>query len=321
MTTSSYSSQSAVVEPAGLPPLTIRYRDSANGRDAGRSCAGPALLLLHGLFDHSRTWDFITPYLAPSLRLIAPDLIGCGHSDKPLFARLPLAARYAPALHSRYLHAFIKSLGLTDLIIAGNSLGGGIALDIWLNQANLRPAIRGLVLIDAAGYPQRLNRYIRSMGSWLGYLLNLQGVVPFAQRSKLLQWGVRRGFERVFCNAQKIQASMLEASLEPLMTANAFYAHRLSARNIVPPGHEALVGRFGQIACPVLVIWGLQDRIISPLCGHRFAADIPRAQLHLIDACGHAPQLEQPQRTAALIHHWAQNALQLNLTGFVEREF
>ena len=63
--------------------------------------------------------------------------------------------------------------------------------------------------------------------------------------------------------------------------------------------------KFRQIRQPTLILWGRQDIITPSLFALRFDAEIKRSELHVLDRCGHAPQLEQTQETARLLTAWA----------------
>ena len=92
----------------------------------------PPLVLLHGIFDNKATWFRLTAHL-PGHRILAPDLIGHGHSSKPTFATRPTHERYSPDMQVGYLATFIAALDSDDIILVGNSLGGGLALRLYLD--------------------------------------------------------------------------------------------------------------------------------------------------------------------------------------------
>ena len=274
--------------------------------DNHHTSSSHTLLLLHGLFDHKSTWNHLCPLLTRSYRLIAPDLIGFGYSSKPLLRHLSAPYRYSTPMHTDYLHRFVVRLGLDNLILAGNSLGGGIALHLLCTCPELSRRVRGLILINAAGYPQELPGHIRELGTWLGTLMNIRLCRWLAFHSGLVSRALRHSFERAFYNPQKIPPEQLAAAMDVLKTPNIFYSYRTAARNIALPNHRALVEKFTQIACPTLIIWGREDRIISALFALRFEKDIPRAELHIIDQCGHSPHLECPGQVAGFIEQWAE---------------
>ena len=142
----------------------------------------PPLVLLHGVFDNKATWFRLAARLA-ARRLIAPDLIGHGHSSKPTFAARPEHERYSPDMQVGYLAAFITALDLDDVILVGNSLGGGLALRLYLDFPALAAKVRGLVLIDAAGYPHKLPVHVRTLGSYPGKLLSHAPIHAIARTS------------------------------------------------------------------------------------------------------------------------------------------
>jgi pimeloyl-ACP methyl ester carboxylesterase len=82
---------------------------------------GPPLLLLHGLGGSGRYWAGLAPHLAATRTLIAPDLAGFGHSDKP-------SVDYSRAFHLDSLDALLTALGVdTPPAVAGHSMGGVLA--------------------------------------------------------------------------------------------------------------------------------------------------------------------------------------------------
>jgi len=124
-------------------PVRIRYWDSKP------DSSGPALVLVHGLFDSKRVWRYVWHPLASRRRLVAPDLPGMGLSDKPKLAHLPRAQRYTPAWLSEMLRRTIEALdGLDDLVLVGHSYGGALALLALLDETFAR-RVRGLVLMPA----------------------------------------------------------------------------------------------------------------------------------------------------------------------------
>ncbi len=282
-----------------------RYAEVCDGArlaycDSGGS-ASHAFLLLHGIFDHKRTWCPLAARLA-GVRCVAPDLLGHGQSDRPQLAHLPPARRYSPDMHAEYLCAFVEAMGLESFALGGSSLGGGIALRLYLDYPEVRRRTRALVLVAAAGYPQQPPGYIREMGGWLGSALKRPLVHSLCHKTGLLARATQRSVSRCFHDASAVPPALVTETLAALQRADTFYAYQLSARNIVPPDIDQIADRLGQIAVPTLVLWGREDRIINPLNALRFAEDIPNAQVHLFEACGHAPHIERVEAVAPILH-------------------
>src|SRR5437899_319840 len=130
--------------PSDRPPEVVERRVRAGGvelavREAGK---GSPLLLLHGFADSCATWSSVLPRLAARHHVIAPDLPGFGDSgpldDGPMLELL--------------VDAVIRlcgAMGLsTPVAVAGNSMGGAVALRLALDRPEL---VSRLVLVDAAG--------------------------------------------------------------------------------------------------------------------------------------------------------------------------
>lgn len=268
---------------------------------------GPPLLLLHGLFDHKGTWSPLFERLGGAARLLAPDLLGSGASDKP---RLPPDGyAYSPAMHCDHLKHLIEALDLRHIVLGGASLGGGIALYLLRRHPDLLRRISGLVLIAPAAYPQAPPGYIGRLGSPLGRLLAGRAAQKAVVSLGLGRRAVERTYRRVFFDAGKIPPAQIKTAVALLGSPGIFYAYHLSARHIAPPDGAALAASYANLDLPALVLWGAQDRILPPVLGRRLAADLPRSSLRLFERCGHAPHLEQTDPVAEEIRGWTAQTL------------
>ena len=270
--------------------LRLAYADSGQN-------STPEILLVHGIFDHKGTWRSLVEHM-PDVRCVAPDLLGHGQSDRPSLFDLPPEQRYSPDMQAAYLSHFVERMGLESIVLGGSSLGGGIALRLFLDYPDIRRRTRALVLCAAAGYRQPLPGYIREMGGWLGSLLKHPLTRSLCERTGLLSRGAQRSVARCFFDARRVPPLLVEETLAALRVPNAFMAYQLAARNIMPPDLHQLSDRLSEIDVPTLIFWGREDRIISPLSALRFCEDIPNTQLHLFDHCGHAPHIECAREVA-----------------------
>src|SRR5215216_4493606 len=127
--------QEREIEVEGLP---IHYLTAGTG---------PPLVLLHGAGDNALDWRWVMPALAANHRVYAPDLPGSPDSARP-------AADYSPAFFERFVAGFLDASGIERVAVAGNSLGGLIALRLALSE----PArVTALILIDSAGLGRTVN--------------------------------------------------------------------------------------------------------------------------------------------------------------------
>lgn len=264
--------------------LRLAYADS--GQNSSQT-----LLLIHGIFDHKGTWRSLVEHLT-DVRCVAPDLLGHGQSDRPSLVHLPPEQRYSPNMQADYVAHLVEHLGIESIVLGGSSLGGGIALRLFLDYPAIRRRTQAIILSAAAGYRQPLPGYIREMGGWLGSLLKHPITQAISQKTGLLSHGARRSVARCFYDARAIPPALVEETLSALEEPNAFGAYQLAARNIMPPDLDQFSDRLSEIDVPTLIFWGREDRVISPLSALRFSKDIPDTQLHLFDRCGHAPHIE-----------------------------
>lgn len=282
--------------------------------EAGDPQSDLHILLLHGLFDNRHSWSRLMPHLAEAgYHVIAPDLVGFGHSSRPLLHQSHPSERYSVDAQVAWVRAFIAHLALDNIVIVGNSLGGGVALRAlctpWPqapdNQTQKRaPKIRALVLEAAAGHLQQLPVYVQLLAQWPGRLLLWPWLLRLCLRTGLARRLARRTFAQAFHDTSKIPADLVDVAVEVLQRPNTLYAYRESARNLIPADMDSFPERYRDIDIPTLILWGQQDRIVPPLFALLFEAEIPTSKLHLFDECGHAPHLELPIETAVAMRDW-----------------
>jgi haloalkane dehalogenase len=109
----------------------------------------PVVLFLHGNPTSSYLWCNVIPHVAPAARCVAPDLIGFGQSDKPAIA-------YRAADHARYLDAFIRALGLREVVLVLHDWGSALGFD-WARRHEA--SVHGLVFME----------FIRPFPTWADF--------------------------------------------------------------------------------------------------------------------------------------------------------
>lgn len=98
------------------------------------------IILVHGLGGSAERWLEVMPLLSYKYRVIAPDVIGFGYSDKP-------SADYTIEFFAKFLSSFIDSLGINKAVLIGTSLGGQIAAQCAASD----DTIEKLVLVAPSG--------------------------------------------------------------------------------------------------------------------------------------------------------------------------
>lgn len=244
---------------------SIRYLDAGSGS---------AVLLLHGLGGYADKWRGVIGRLSDSHRVIAPDMIGYGLSDKPV-------ADYTPGFFVEFLKRFIEATGLERPHIVGASLGGQIAaIFAALHQERLSR----LVLVSPAGIMKistpALDAYI------MAALYPRPGSVGHALRlmegsGRDPNWTLISSF---MANMRRPNAKM------------AFMSSLLCFKNA-----EDLTPYLGSIRVPTMLLWGYDDPIIPISYAAQFAAAIPDCRFVGLENCGHTPYVQDPERFAGLV--------------------
>jgi pimeloyl-ACP methyl ester carboxylesterase len=233
---------------------------------------GQPLLFLHGGHGFD-THDPLIAALAKRYRVIAPSLPGFGASPRPDDVTTVDDIAY------RMLD-LIEELGLDDLIVVGVSFGGWVAAELATKGSG---RIAKLVLVDPVGckFGDRETRDITDI-----YATTAQQIPElfFADEAK--------GMEALH---------NLDFKDLPEETALRFARNReaLTLFGYAPTLYNPkLKSRLHRIAMPTLVLWGADDRIVSPDYGRQFAAAIPAAQFETVGDAGHYGYFEQPQAFA-----------------------
>jgi len=243
--------------------------------------SGPAVVLLHGLGGNSTNWAFNTPALAQKFRVIVPDQVGFGDSDKPLI-------NYRVGTYVDFLDKFLAELKVERATLVGNSMGGWIASLYTLRY----PAkVERLVLVDSAGFapPKEFD------------LNALAGLNPSTRDE------MKRLAGMVFHDPMFKSDAAVDVLLAQRMSAGDGY----TIQRLVESIHRAddmLDGKLSAIKQPVLIVWGREDGL-TPLAreGERFKRELPSAQMVVFDQCGHVPQVEKAAEfNAAMLKFLAQ---------------
>lgn len=246
---------------AGVP-LTVTERG-----------AGQPVLLLHGGGGPQSLGRFPELLAARhAARVITPLHPGFGGTPRPgsLTTIGGLAALYADLL---------DELGLQEVIVIGNSIGGWIAAELALRASE---RIASLVLVDAVGITVAGHPVADIFPLTLDELSRLSYYDPEPFRID--------------------PAAMTEAQRN-VMAANRA---ALLVYGGEPSGADpGLLDRLSDIGSPTLVVWGDSDQIADPDYGQAYAAAIPGARFLLLARTGHLPQLESPERLLQAVWEFA----------------
>jgi pimeloyl-ACP methyl ester carboxylesterase len=248
------------------------------------------MVLLHGLGASLEWWEEAAEDLAVHYRVVVPDLPGHGLSDEPKDEYSLPAARET-------LGGLLDSLGIRRALIAGNSMGGLVALSFALHHPE---RVGSLVLVANAGFG-------RPLGPALP-LATLPGVGETALRFARYEWIARIAFGRILYDSRRLPAGWLSRVVRLCRRATYPKAFLACLRHGVDTGGlkrhilTDIARNVGRLTAPVLILWGRDDTVIPVAHAEWGGRLISHAKLVVLAGCGHAPQLELPHETAAVIH-------------------
>jgi len=243
--------------------------------------SGPAVVLVHGFGSEARLdWGRVIVPLAAKHRVIALDEIGFGASDKPF-------VDYSVQTFVDFLGEFLRTLGVKDFTLMGESLGGWIsalytieALGPANHGVNALPPPKKLVLEDAAGMAS-IKEALRR--------IPIAGTLEDA-----------KSIAFVFHDKSLVTDEFARENFAMRLKANDGWTERLFGQS--PKLDDELVaGRLGAITIPTLVVWGGDDQIVPLEQGRAYAAGIPGAKLAIVPDCGHAASIEKPKEFLAAV--------------------
>ena len=252
---------------------------------------GPTLLLLHGWGDSADTWRPLLDRLGRAGRsAIAVDMPGYGTAT-PFGpgALLPQLDAFAGTLVER-----IVAESGDEVVVAGNSLGGVVALRL-AERADL--PLAGVVPIAPAGLDMPRWFEIVDRDPVVRTLLSLPVPIPRA----VLQRGVGEVYRRLAFS----RPGLADPRLVGMFAAH--HADRRSVLRLLDSGRRLLPELttspfdFTRVKVPVLLVWGTLDRMVSHRGVEKVLSGIPDTQVELFEGVGHCPQLEAPDRLAGLL--------------------
>lgn len=252
---------------------------------------GPPIILLHGFAGCAYSWRFLAPALAEDHRVFTIDLKGHGTSDKPDDGNYRLRDQ------ADMVASFIRRKNLQDLTIVGHSMGGGVAIMTYLKlREDQFKSIKRLVLIDSAGYPQKL--------PWFIWLAKMPGVGTVGGKLFSPRFASYLVLRRCYYDDKRITEEQINTYAYYGSQPGAREAMVQTARQIVPADMDDLVTQYKTISVPVLIIWGEEDKVVPLIVGQKFKRDILDSQLVILPKCGHMPPEEEPGETTRQVRRF-----------------
>ena len=252
--------------------------------------SGPPVVFIHGLSGSWQNWLEQLPVFARDHRVLTFDLPGFGASQMP---REKITIRG----YGHFVDALLDELGVSSAAVVGNSMGGFIGIELAIRFPE---RVERLVLVSAAGLSIEYLRNERAL-ALLGLVGNRLAAYSgwLASRSDAL---ARRPVARraIF----GIVAHRPDRLPGPLVAEQV----RGSGKPGFIPALDALTDypirdRLGEIACPTLIVWGAEDKLVPARDADEFARLIPNSRKVVWPETGHVAMIERPAAFNALL--WA----------------
>lgn len=248
--------------------LKTNYHEMGSGRP---------VVLLHGSgmgVSGWENWHRVMPELAKEHRIIVPDIVGFGFTERPA------DAQYNIKFWAQHLNGFIEALGLEKPVLVGNSFGGSLSLAYAARQSH---RLAGMVLM---GTPA--GDFTRTSGSRAWYY------EPSVENMRAL-------LEEFPYDKSIVTDEMVASRHEVTTLAGGLEAYRALFPEPGPAGEQRTVrglpeSTLAQVSTPVLALHGREDKMIPLECSLRIAAHVPNAELHVFGQCGHWVQIERQKQ-------------------------
>ena len=243
--------------------------------------AGFPLLMIHGSgpgVSAWANWRLVMPALSQRSRVIAPDMVGFGFTDRPAGQRYDMDTWVAQAV------GLLDALGIAQADLVGNSFGGALALALTIRHPQ---RVRRLVLMGSVGVPFPITEGLDAVWGYtpsfeamrriMDYFAWDRGLVNDELAQLRYEASIRPGFQESF-------AAMFPAPRQRWVDAMASADDAIAA---IP--HETLI------------VHGRDDQVIPLATSLRLSNLISRSQLHVFGRCGHWTQIEHSARFARLV--------------------
>lgn len=226
---------------------------------------GEVLLLLHGLMGALSNWDAVIRDFSKEYRVVIPIL--------PIYD-LPLLTTGVKTL-AKHVHRFVTHLGLTDVTLLGNSLGGHVGLIYCINHPQV---VKSLVLTGSSGL------YENAFG----------GSFPRRESYDF----VKEKVEYTFYDPKVATKELVDDVFQTINDRNRVIRILAMAKSAI---RHNMAKDLHKINIPVALIWGRNDKITPPEVAVEFNQLLPNSELYWIDQCGHAPMMEHPEEFNRLL--------------------
>ncbi|TMM01361.1 MAG: alpha/beta hydrolase [Actinobacteria bacterium] len=251
--------------------------------------SGPPVVFVHGLGGSWQNWLENLPATAEAgYRAIAVDLPGFGASEMP-------REKISISGYGRWVDSLCDALGTGPVALVGNSMGGFIGCEVAIK---FPPRVERLVLVSAAGITiehqrndavmgtlYRTERISKFLATWLAAHADGLSTRP-RLRKALLRF--------VMAHPDRLPGPLISEQVRG--SGKAGFLPALEALTSYP-----IRERLPEVACPTLIVWGADDRLVPRGDADTFEELIPDSRKVVFEDTGHVAMLERPARFNRLV--------------------
>lgn len=251
---------------------------------------GPPLVLLHGYADSADTWRHVLDLLGRrDRRAVAVDLPGFATADRLGDGKV------LPQL-DRFVAAVVAYAARDErVVVAGNSLGGCLALRAAQRR---KLPLDGVVPIAPAGFDMARWFVLIERDPIVRTLLGVPAPLPEA----LVREVVGRAYRTLgFHRGAAVERAVVEAFTSHHRDRATVRRYLEIGRRLLTELNDAACFKLERVACPVRLVWGERDRMVSPRGAEHVVRALPGTDVVLMSGVGHCPQVEAAERTTELL--------------------
>jgi pimeloyl-ACP methyl ester carboxylesterase len=260
----------------GALPLDQVFEFEGQAVRHGAIGEGPPLLMVHGTPFSSQVWRRIAPIAARFRRVHYFDLLGYGASEKRAGQDVSLGVQ------NRVLAAFLEHMRLERPDVVAHDFGGATSLRAAILDGC---AYRSLLLIDPVAIAPWGSPFVRHVRQ---HEAAFAGVPPYMHQAMLdayLQGAAHRA----------LSPDVLRVYTEPWTGEPGQAAFYRQIAQMDQRYTDEVQTRYGELQCPVSILWGEEDQWIPVERGVELACKIKNAKLTRVSGSGHLMQEDAPE--------------------------
>ncbi|MHA3083684.1 alpha/beta fold hydrolase [Acinetobacter sp. ANC 5383] len=253
--------------------FSTNYHDMGSGKRT--------ILMVHGSgpgVTAWANWRLVMPELSKQARVIAPDMLGFGYTERPE------GVSYNKTVWVQQVKDLLDALDIDQVDLVGNSFGGSIALAFTIAYPE---RVRRLVLMGSVGVPFQITRGLDNVWGYEPSFQNMRKLMDvFAYSRELI--------------TDELAELRYQASIRPGFQ-ESFSAMFPAPRQRWVDALESPAEQIESLQQPTLIIHGRDDQVIPLQTSLTLLKLIPRSQLHVFGQCGHWAQIEHNARFNRLV--------------------